>query len=57
MKSSASTAVSSAAASGVETSGLPAIVTSARTWPSPGVAISSVRQATGSSPNDLGRAR
>ena len=41
--------------SGVETTGLPAIVTSARTRPSPGVSISSASAATGSSPNDLGR--
>ena len=56
MKSSSSTAASSAAESGVETSGLPAIVTRARTWPSPGVVISSARPATGSSPNDSGSA-
>ena len=55
MKSSPSTAVSSAAASGVEISGLPAIVTSALTWPSPSVAISSLRQATGSSPKTSAR--
>ena len=55
MKSSVSTAASSAAASGVETQGLPATVTSARTWPSPGVVISSARPTTGSSPNTSGR--
>ncbi len=55
MKSSVSTAASSAAASGVETHGFPATVTSARTWPSPGVVISSARPTTGSSPNTSAR--
>ncbi len=55
MKSSVSTASTSAVESGVETSGLPAIVISARTWPSPGVEISSARQTTGSSPKTSGR--
>ena len=36
---------------GADTAGLPAIVIRARTCPSPGVSISSARQATGSSPN------
>ena len=43
------------AESGVETSGLPAIVTSARTRPSPGVEISSASPTTGSSPKTSGR--
>ena len=43
MKSSASSARSSRPPFGVETTGLPATVTSARTWPSPGVSISSAR--------------
>ena len=51
MNSSPSTARSSRPLFGVDTTGLPAIVISARTWPSPGVSISSARQATGSSPN------
>jgi hypothetical protein len=42
---------------GVDTSGLPASVTRARTWPSPGVSISSARHETGSSPNISGSPR
>ena len=42
---------------GVDTTGFPATVISARTWPSPGVSISSARPATGSSPNDSGSPR
>ena len=37
--------------------GLPATVTSARTWPSPGVSISSASVTTGSSPKTSGRPR
>ena len=57
MKSSPSTARVRRSEFGVETSGLPAIVTSARIWPSPGVSISSASAATGSSPYDSGRPR
>jgi hypothetical protein len=39
---------------GFERAGLPAIVMSARICPSPGVSISSARQATGSSPKTSG---
>src|SRR6516225_725754 len=39
---------------GFESAGLPAIVTSAHTCPSPGVSVSSARHATGSSPNTSG---
>ena len=35
---------------GVDETGLPAIVSIARTWPSPGVSISSAIEAAGSSP-------
>ena len=42
---------------GVLTTGLPATVKSTRTWPSPGVSISSARPATGSSPSASGRPR
>jgi hypothetical protein len=48
-------AASSAPPSGVESTGLPAIVSRARTCPSPGVTISSVSVATGSSPSASGR--
>ena len=57
MKSSEPSAAWSRSLLGVETTGLPAIVISARTWPSPGVSISSARQATGSSPNTSARPR
>ncbi|MCY1361131.1 hypothetical protein D9M69_477880 [compost metagenome] len=40
---------------GVDRTGLPATVTSARTCPSPGVSISSARAATGNSPPYSGR--
>ena len=50
MKSRSSSAAARRSLLGVETTGLPATVISARTWPSPGVSISSARQATGSSP-------
>ena len=42
---------------GVESTGLPADVTSARTCPGPGVSISSASAATGSSPPNSGRPR
>ena len=57
MKSSDSSARSRRSDCGVETTGLPATVTSARTCPSPGVSISSARHTTGSSPNASGRPR
>jgi hypothetical protein len=50
MNSSDSSAASRRPAFGVDTTGLPAIVMSARTCPSPGVSISSASVATGSSP-------
>src|SRR5437660_11488358 len=53
MNSSAASARSRRAPFGVLSAGLPAIVMSARTCPSPGVSISSARQAAGSSPVDL----
>ena len=43
--------------SGVESTGLPATVSSARTCPSPGVTISSRSTATGSSPANSGSPR
>ena len=46
-----------AARSACDSTGLPAIVTSARIWPSPGVSISSARHATGSSPKTSGSPR
>ena len=53
--------MSSASASrspfGVDSTGLPATVNSARIWPSPGVSISSARHAAGSSPNTSPRPR
>ena len=57
MKSSEASAASSRAPFGVLSTGLPAMVMSARTWPGPGVSISSARQATGSSPNTSGAPR
>ena len=50
MKSRRSSAAARRSELGVLTAGLPASVISARTWPSPGVSISSARQAAGSSP-------
>src|SRR3954451_7151164 len=50
MKSSCSSAAARRSELGVLTAGLPASVISARTWPSPGVSISSARHAAGSSP-------
>ena len=55
MKSSVPSAASRRPAFGVLSTGLPAMVSSARTWPGPGVSISSASAATGSSPNDLGQ--
>ncbi len=57
MKSSPASASSSRLPSGVDSTGLPDIVSSARTWPSPGVSISSAIVATGSSPPLSGRSR
>ena len=57
MNSSVASAASSRSLFGVDSTGLPATVISARTWPSPGVSISSASVATGSSPRDLGQAR
>ena len=57
MKSSPANAPSSRSPFGADSTGLPAIVMSARTWPSPGVSISSARVATGSSPLTSGRPR
>ena len=57
MKSRPSTALSRRSLFGVETIGLPAAVISARTWPSPGVSISSASTDTGSSPKYSGRPR
>ena len=57
MKSSPSSARASDAPSGVDSTGLPASVSSARTWPSPGVSISSRSTLTGSSPANSGRPR
>ena len=57
MKSSVASAASSRSLSGVDATGLPAIVISARTWPSPGVSISSARQTTGNSPKYSGNPR
>ena len=50
MKSSRASASARRAPFGVESTGLPATVTSARIWPSPGVSISSSSVTTGSSP-------
>ena len=57
MNSSCSSALPSRSLFGVETTGLPQTVISARTWPSPGVSISSARHATGSSPKISGEPR
>jgi hypothetical protein len=57
MKSRVSSARESRAPFGVESTGFPAIVTAARTWPGPGVSISSLRIATGHSPPNSGRPR
>src|SRR5204863_329322 len=54
ISSSESSAAAMRGPFGVERTGLLAIVTSARTWPSPGVSISSARQVIGSSPNTSG---
>ena len=54
MNSSPSSAASSRPPFGVDSTGLPARQTKARTWPSPGVSISSAMQTTGSSPSDSG---
>ena len=48
--SSVASASSRRAPPGVESTGLPAKISMPRTWPSPGVVISSARPATGSSP-------
>ncbi len=50
-------AASSRPPSGVDSTGLPAMVTRARTWSSPGVSISSASEATGISPRTSGRSR
>ncbi|MNV72304.1 hypothetical protein D3C71_1653810 [compost metagenome] len=55
MNSSPSSATSSWRPLGVDSTGLPATVTSARTCPSPGVSISSAKAATGSSPPYSGK--
>ena len=55
MRSRPSTAFSSRPLFGVESSGLPATVNSARTWPSPGVSISSASTDAGSSPKSSGQ--
>ncbi len=57
MKSSCSTASASRPELGVDTSGLPAWVISARIRPSPGVSISSASADTGSSPSASGSPR
>ena len=44
-------------AAGVDSTGLPATVISARIWPSPGVAISSARHDTGTWPSTSGAPR
>ncbi len=51
MQSSPSSAASRRSPPGVERTGLPATVKSARIWPSPGVAISSARHETGTWPS------
>ena len=56
MQSSPASASSSRSPPGVDSTGLPATVNSARIWPSPGVAISSARHDTGTWPEHLGRA-
>ena len=53
--SSVASASSRRAPPGVESTGLPAKISMPRTWPSPGVVISSARPATGSSPFISGR--
>ncbi|MNF98179.1 hypothetical protein D3C84_810330 [compost metagenome] len=55
MNSSPSRACSSCRPLGVDSTGLPATVTSARIWPSPSVSISSARADTGNSPEYSGR--
>ena len=57
MKSSESNASPSRLPSGVDSTGLPAIVSTARIWPSPGVSISSRNVETGSSPAYSGMPR
>ncbi len=57
MHSSSGSAASRRAASGADSTGLPAMVMSALIWPSPGVAISSARQETGNWPSTSGAPR
>ena len=57
MKSSPSSASSSRAPSGVDSTGLPERVSIVRIWPGPGVVISSRSADTGSSPAVSGRPR
>ncbi|MCW2813963.1 MAG: hypothetical protein JWN84_1418 [Nocardioides sp.] len=57
MKSSESNASASPRPSGVESTGLPATVTIACTWPSPGSRISSAITDAGSSPANSGTSR
>ena len=54
MKSRLSSAAASRAPPGADSTGLLATVISARTWPAPGVVISSARQVMGSSPKTSG---
>jgi hypothetical protein len=54
MKSRPSSARARRSPLGADSTGLVASVTSARTWPLPGVSISSARQPIGSSPHHLG---
>ena len=57
MHSSPGSAASRRAASGADSTGLPAMVMSALIWPSPGVAISSARQESGNCPSTSGAPR
>jgi hypothetical protein len=57
MNSSEANALSKRVLFCVDRAGFPAIVMRARTWPSPGVSISSTRVAVGSSPNTSGNWR
>ena len=57
MKSSFSKAAAMRLPFGAESTGLPASVTMARIWPSPGVSISSASAAEGRSPSVSGRPR
>ena len=54
MKSRPSKARASRGPPGEDSTGLPATVISARTWPAPGVSISSARQVIGNSPKTSG---